>query len=82
MLIILPILPIHLFLQFRFWFWIPVPVPVPDPDFLVFRKLLKEEHLKTLREREDVEFAYVAWSILARIIYKLKDQSGVKVIQK
>ena len=46
------------------------------------RKLLKEEHLKTLQEREDVEFAYVAWSIPARIIYKLKDQSVVKVIQK
>ena len=46
------------------------------------RKLLKEEHLKTLRGREDVEFAYVAWSIPARIIYKLKDQSAVKVIQK
>ena len=42
------------------------------------RKLLKEEHLKTLREREDVEFAYVAWSIPARIIYKLKDQSALK----
>ena len=34
------------------------------------RKLLKEEHLKTLRERADVEFAYVAWSIPARITYK------------
>lgn len=46
------------------------------------RKLLKEEHLKILREREDVEFAHVAWSIPARIIYKLKDQSAAKVIQK
>ena len=46
------------------------------------RKLLKEEHLKTLREREDVEFAYVPWSIPVRIIYRVKDQSGVKVIQK
>ena len=44
-------------------------------------KTLKE-HLKILQEREDAEFAYVARSIPARIIYKLKDQSAVKVIQK
>lgn len=28
--------------------------------------------MKTLREREDVEFAYVAWSVPARIICSLK----------
>ena len=46
------------------------------------RKLLKEEYLKTLREREDVEFAYVAMSVPATIICSLKDQSIVQVIQK
>ena len=35
------------------------------------RKKLKERHLGEFREREDVHFAYIPWSVPARIIYKV-----------
>ena len=45
------------------------------------RKKLKEKHLKNLRQRDDVQFAYVAWSVPAKILYKLKDNPGLKAVQ-
>ena len=45
------------------------------------RKKLKEKHLKNLRQRDDVQFAYVAWSVPAKILYKLKDNSALKAVQ-
>ena len=45
------------------------------------RQKLKEKHLKNLRQRDDVQFAYVAWSVPAKILYKLKDNPGLKAVQ-
>ena len=45
------------------------------------RKKLKEKHLKNLRQRDDVQFAYVAWSVPAKILYKLKDNPVLKAVQ-
>ena len=45
------------------------------------RKKLNERHLKNLRQRDDVQFAYVAWSVPAKILYKLKDNPVLKAVQ-
>ena len=45
------------------------------------RKILKEKYLDNLRKRDDVAFAYVAWSVPPKIIYKIKDQQSTKTIQ-
>ena len=42
---------------------------------------LKEKHLKNLRQRDDVQFAYMAWSVPAKILYKLKDNPVLKAVQ-
>ena len=42
------------------------------------RKKLKEKHLGEFREREDVHFAYIPWSVPARIIYKVNGESKLK----
>ena len=42
------------------------------------RQKLKERHLGEFREREDVHFAYIPWSVPARIIYKVKGESKLK----
>ena len=34
-----------------------------------------------LRQRDDVQFAYVAWSVPAKILYKLKDNPVLKAVQ-
>ena len=39
------------------------------------RKKLKERHLNKIRSREDVQFAYIPWSVPARIIFKLNGES-------
>ena len=44
-------------------------------------KKLKGKHLKNLRQRDDVQFAYVAWSVPAKILYKLKDNPALKAVQ-
>ena len=38
------------------------------------RTKLKEKHLKNLRQRDEVQFAYVAWSVPAKILYKLRSR--------
>ena len=45
-------------------------------------KQLKEKHLNNLRQKEEVVFAFVPWTIPARIVYKVKDQPALKVILK
>ena len=45
------------------------------------RKSLKEKYLQDLEQKEEVEFAYVPWSVPLRIVYKVKDQLALKVIQ-
>ena len=45
------------------------------------RKKLKEKNLINLRQRDDVQFAYVAWSVPAKILYKLKDNPVLKAVQ-
>ena len=45
------------------------------------QKKLKEKYLDDLRKRDDVQFAYVAWSVPAKILYKVKEQQGLKMIQ-
>ena len=50
-------------------------------DVLEQRKKLKEKHLKNLRQRDEVQFAYVAWSVPAKILYKLKDNPVLKAVQ-
>jgi len=42
---------------------------------------LKEKCLDDLRKQDEVEFAYVAWFVPAKILYKVKDQQALKVIQ-
>lgn len=44
------------------------------------RKKLKELHLVEIRKREDVLFAYIPWSVPARIIYKLNGESKLKTL--
>ena len=41
-------------------------------------KKLKERHLNEIRSQEDVQFAYIPWSVLARIIFKLNGESKLK----
>ena len=45
------------------------------------RKKLKEKYLDDLRKRDEVEFAYVAWSVPAKILYKVKGEQDLRVIQ-
>lgn len=42
------------------------------------RKRLKESHINEIRAREEVDFAYIPWSVPARILYKVKDSSKLK----
>ena len=42
------------------------------------RKKLKENHLDAIRAREDVEFAFIPWSVPARILFKNKDTDKLK----
>lgn len=42
------------------------------------RKKLKESHINEIRSREEVVFAYIPWSVPARILYKVKDSSKLK----
>ena len=42
------------------------------------RKKLKERHLNEIRSREDVQLAYIPWSVPARIIFKLNGESKLK----
>ena len=42
------------------------------------RKKLKERHLNEIRGREDDQFAYIPWSVPARIIFKLNGESKLK----
>ena len=42
------------------------------------RKKLKENHLDAIRAREDVEFAFIPWSVPARILFKSKDTDKLK----
>ena len=44
------------------------------------RKKLKERHLNEIRSREDVQFAYIPWSVPARIIFKLNGESKLLVL--
>ena len=44
-------------------------------------KKLKEKYLDDLRKRDEVEFANVAWSVPAKILYKVKGEQGLRVIQ-
>ena len=39
------------------------------------RKKLKERRLEEFRQREDVGFAYIPWTIPARILYKVQGES-------
>ena len=45
------------------------------------RKKLKEKYLDDLRKRDEVEFVYVAWSVPAKILYKVKGEQALRVIQ-
>ena len=45
------------------------------------RKSLKQKYLKDLKHKEEVEFAYVPWTIPPRIVCIVKDQSALKVIR-
>ena len=42
------------------------------------RKKLKENHLDAIRTREDVEFAFIPWSVPARILFKNEDTDKLK----
>ena len=42
------------------------------------RKKLKERHLESFHTREDVEYAFVPWSIPARILYKVNGSLKLK----
>ena len=42
------------------------------------RKRLKESHINEIRAREEVDFAYIPWSVPVRILYKVKDSSKLK----
>jgi len=42
------------------------------------RKKLKEKYLDDLRKRDEVEFAYVTWSLPAKILYKVKGEEDLK----
>ena len=42
------------------------------------RKRLKESRINEIRAREEVVFAYIPWSVPARILYKVKDSSKLK----
>ena len=38
----------------------------------------KRDHLKQLKEREGVQFAFIPWSVPAQILYKETDSEGLK----
>ena len=42
------------------------------------RKILKDRHLEEIRSREDVEYAFIPWSIPPRILYKGNDSAKLK----
>ena len=42
------------------------------------RKFLKDRHLEDIRSREDVEYAFIPWSIPLRILYKGNDSAKLK----
>ena len=42
------------------------------------RKILKDRHLEEIRSRQDVEYAFIPWSIPPRILYKGNDSEKLK----
>ena len=42
------------------------------------RKILKDRHLEEIRNREDVEYAFIPWSVPPRILYKGNDSAKLK----
>ena len=42
------------------------------------RKKLKETHINEIRSRGEVDFAYIPWSVPARILFKVKDSPKLK----
>ena len=42
------------------------------------RAKLRRDHLKQLKEREGVQFAFIPWSVPAQILYKETDSEGLK----
>ena len=42
------------------------------------RKILKDRHLEDILSREDVEYAFIPWSIPPRILYKGNDSAKLK----
>ena len=42
------------------------------------RKKLKRRYINEIRSREEVDFAYIPWNVLARILYKVKDSAKLK----
>ncbi|RMX39703.1 hypothetical protein pdam_00008083 [Pocillopora damicornis] len=42
------------------------------------RAKLRKDHLKQLKEREGVQFAFIPWSVPAQILYKEIDSEGLK----
>lgn len=42
------------------------------------QKKLKERHINEIRSREEVDFAYIPWSVPARILFKVKDSPKLK----
>ena len=42
------------------------------------RAKLRKDHLKQLKEREGVQFAFIPWSVPAQILYKQTDSEGLK----
>ena len=42
------------------------------------RKILKDRHLEEIRNQEDVEYAFIPWSVPPRILYKGNDSAKLK----
>ena len=42
------------------------------------RAKLRKFHLSGIKEREDVEFAFIPWSVPAQILFKERDCSKLK----
>ena len=42
------------------------------------QKRLKESHINEISSQEEVDFAYIPWSVPMRILYKVKDSSKLK----
>ena len=42
------------------------------------RNELRNEHLQDIKEREEVEFAYIPWSVPTQILYKERGEGRLK----